>query len=318
MKHLIMVGACYLDTILSVPHLPEEDAKLRATSLKVRRGGNCGNSLEVLQQYTSGSNLALHLVTVLPSRRSPATEQILSSFAAEGLADVDLGHCIYRDDQTEPASSYIFHNQETGSRTIVNYNGLAEMTVEEFVEVADAFQQVDADVWWHFEGRIPETTIRCIEHLRSHLPQSRVSVEVEKPKREGLRELAAQADVVFYSKTWAESEGYASAEACLTHEIAPRAFLLVNTWGARGACAMAPPSREVIQVEPAVSDAAVQIVDAIGAGDTFVAGTLYDLLCRSGDWDVKKTVRFAVDLATTKIQQYGFGGLGLKIAPPAI
>ena len=31
-----------------------------------------------------------------------------------------------------------------------------------------------------------------------------VSVEVEKPAREGLRELAAEADVVFYSKTWAQ------------------------------------------------------------------------------------------------------------------
>lgn len=31
-----------------------------------------------------------------------------------------------------------------------------------------------------------------------------VSVEAEKPCREGLEKLAAEADVVFYSKTWAE------------------------------------------------------------------------------------------------------------------
>lgn len=36
------------------------------------------------------------------------------------------------------------------------------------------------------------------------MPSARVSVEVEKPGREGLEELAAEADVVFYSKTWAE------------------------------------------------------------------------------------------------------------------
>jgi ketohexokinase len=29
-------------------------------------------------------------------------------------------------------------------------------------------------------------------------------VEVEKPGREGLQELAQEADVVFYSKTWAQ------------------------------------------------------------------------------------------------------------------
>ena len=54
------------------------------------------------------------------------------------------------------------------------------------------------------KGRIPETTLECIQYLRKHLPGCKISVEVEKPNREGLAELAAQADVVFYSRTWAE------------------------------------------------------------------------------------------------------------------
>ena len=36
------------------------------------------------------------------------------------------------------------------------------------------------------------------------LPAAGVSVEVEKPGRAGLAELAAKADVVFYSKSYAE------------------------------------------------------------------------------------------------------------------
>lgn len=93
------------------------------------------------------------------------------------------------------------------------------------------------------QGRIPETSLQCIRHLRHSYPRSRISVEVERPARKGLRELAAEADVVFYSKSWAEvsrtsvswprqlfttkdtgadregqGEGYASAEACLTGE----------------------------------------------------------------------------------------------------
>lgn len=40
--------------------------------------------------------------------------------------------------------------------------------------------------------------------MRSILPNARISVEVEKPGRQGLEELAAQVDVVFYSKAWAE------------------------------------------------------------------------------------------------------------------
>ena len=54
------------------------------------------------------------------------------------------------------------------------------------------------------QGRIPETTLRCIQHLRRVHSNSTISVEVEKPGREGLTELANVADVVFYSRGWAE------------------------------------------------------------------------------------------------------------------
>lgn len=54
------------------------------------------------------------------------------------------------------------------------------------------------------QGRIPETTIQCIRHLRAVLPSASISIEIEKPGREGLTTLAAEADVVFYSRTWAE------------------------------------------------------------------------------------------------------------------
>ena len=43
-----------------------------------------------------------------------------------------------------------------------------------------------------------------MRYLRRSLPAVRISVEVEKPAREGLHDLAAEADVVFYSKSWAQ------------------------------------------------------------------------------------------------------------------
>lgn len=63
------------------------------------------------------------------------------------------------------------------------------------------------------KGRIPETTLRCIRHIRQAMPGSTISVEVEKPNREGLAELAAEADVVFYSRTWAEVSWYSLRNA---------------------------------------------------------------------------------------------------------
>lgn len=58
---------------------------------------------------------------------------------------------------------------------------------------------------------------------------------------------------------------------------------------------------------------------AIGAGDTFIAGMLYGLGLQ-GSWCVDevlhRTAQFAVDLATTKVQQDGFTGLASKLQAP--
>ncbi|KAM5342602.1 hypothetical protein ACJ41O_013568 [Fusarium nematophilum] len=196
-----------------VPFFPSEDSKLRATSLNIRRGGNCPNSLEVLEQLlTERDVLEVHLVSPLPSASSPATRRIISSFGP--VSKIDFRHCLYREESTEAASSYIIRSEASGSRTLVNYNDLPEMTVEEFEPIVRSFAPTH-ETWWHFEvdsiesswneqGRIPDTTLQCIRLLRNVLPNTRISVEVEKPGREGLPELAGEADVVFYSRSWAE------------------------------------------------------------------------------------------------------------------
>ncbi len=43
-----------------------------------------------------------------------------------------------------------------------------------------------------------------MRYLRQQHPNVKISVEVEKPAREGLQDLAALADIVFYSKSWAQ------------------------------------------------------------------------------------------------------------------
>ena len=47
----------------------------------------------------------------------------------------------------------------------------------------------------------------------------------------------------------------------------------------------------------------------VGAGDTFIAGMLYGLICRS-EWNVDDKLRFAVRVAGLKVAQEGFRGLG--------
>ncbi|KAF6843813.1 PfkB family kinase (D-sorbose binding protein) [Colletotrichum musicola] len=321
-EHLILVGACYLDTILSVPRFPEEDSKLRATSLHVRRGGNCPNTIEVLHQFLNNASSRpsvpndppprLHLVSPLPERQSQAIAQIIASFPpsreGSGTLPVNFDHCLFREGHQAPASSYILRSEATGSRTIVNHNDLPEMTSEEFLDIAEAFR-AKRKTWWHFEGRIPETTLECIRILRRVFGnEATVSVEVEKPGRPGLRQLAAEADVVFYSKSWAEDCGYTSAEDCLRGERQPRASVATITWGSHGASCLS--LKDQLYVESPIRHPVEHVVDSVGAGDTFVAGMLYGLICQAETWNLSEKLDFAVRLATLKVQREGFGGLG--------
>ncbi|KAI1077812.1 pfkB family kinase [Whalleya microplaca] len=239
MRNFIGVGACYLDTILSVPHFITEDEKLRASNIVRRRGGNCPNTVEVLQQFLDSQNdasISVNLVAVLPNRFSRPIQEIRRSLGPR----VSTAQCLYREEHTEPASSYIIRNQATDSRTIINYNPLPEMTCNEFKWIADSISSEGS--WYHFEGRIPDVTLNCIRYLRGSIPGVKISVEIEKPAREGLQALVPEADAIFYSKSWAIGNGYNTPEECLRAQakLARRALLLCCTWGEHGASAFEP------------------------------------------------------------------------------
>jgi ketohexokinase len=104
----------------------------------------------VLQQLGEDEDSA-HLIFLgtLPSRTSPATKLITDS-----LPGIDLRHCIYREESQEASSSYIIKSEAADSRTIVNYNELKEMSVDEFVEAAKRIANgvaTGAQFWFHFE-----------------------------------------------------------------------------------------------------------------------------------------------------------------------
>jgi ketohexokinase len=103
----------------------------------------------VLQQLanTASEHLPLNLVTVLPAKLSGICQKISSELGQY----VNMQHCIYREGFSEPASSYIIKSQSTGSRTIVNYNELPDMSVDEFIHSASKLAHGMA--WFHFEVR---------------------------------------------------------------------------------------------------------------------------------------------------------------------
>ncbi|OKL63632.1 hypothetical protein UA08_00268 [Talaromyces atroroseus] len=257
-----------------------------------RRGGNCPNSLEVMQQLVdlTQSKLSLDLICVLPERESMSTRFITQTLGS----DVNCSCCIYRQHLVDPASCYVFKSRETGSRTIVNYNELPEMTFDEFKSSVEKLGSIE-DTCFHFEIK----------------PSALISVELENPHRLGLENLAAEADFVFYAKSWAQAFGYSSMEKCLEAQITvlPKAKYLCCTWGDKGAALLTRPENACISM-PALAIPNAEVVDPIGAGDTFVAGMLFGILCYRDDWDQTRKLQFATELASLKVRQEGFQGLG--------
>ncbi|PVH93897.1 Ribokinase-like protein [Periconia macrospinosa] len=318
--HIVCVGAVYIDTILSIPKFPIEDEKLRATSHARRRGGNCANTLEVLSQLIPTTSLVtqLHLLTVLPKRDSPATK-----FICDSLPGVQTNACLYREEQDEAASSYILQNAQNQSRTIVSYNPLGEMEHSEFgscvmrllLEAGGLNSLMHG--WFHFEGRVPETTLQGVQLLKSMSSARgfRVSVECEKPERVGMAKVAEIADMVFYSKIWVQGHGFDDPHAFLESQISSMMdqAILCCTWGEKGAVAVKKrqDGNEWARV-PAwkpTDGCHSQVVDTIGAGDTFIAGMLFALTHHEHDWNLEQKLMLANELAGRKVLQHGFSNL---------
>ena len=345
--HIVLIGACAIDVILSVPHYPSEDSKLRATSMLKRRGGNTPNTMEVLhqlieldQKLNQRAHLPeLSLIATLPAQHASSIPFVANSFTLpDEMTHVDLSHCVYREEHDEPITSHIISSTDSGARTIINHNELPEMTFDEFRDRAQTLldsahrRTPMPRLWFHFEGRIPEVTLKCIQHLRGWRKQKgldssciTVSVELEKPQREGLQQLAHEADFVFYSKSWAEGENYWSAEECMARQFDTLDWdhvsgrHLICPWGDQGAVAC-HANKHIFLYEPletvhspAHADAVNgRIVDAVGAGDTFIAGMLFSVIFQP-DRNLRQNLDFANALAGRKILQSGFDRLAEQV-----
>ena len=216
---------------------------------------------------------------------------------------VDFQRCTVVKGAVTP-TSYIILNSTNGSRTIVHYRDLPELDLTTFQKCP-----LDQYQWLHFEGRAVSDTLKMMKFARQQQPQLTISLEVEKP-RNGIEQLFPLADLLLFSRHYATTQGYNCASELLqaVRKTAPHTTL-VCAWGEDGAYAT-EANGEIIHA-PAVPQS--KIIDSLGAGDTFNAGMIHNLLARQ---PLAQALQNSCRLAGLKCAQQGFDGLAKRYQQP--
>ncbi|MFW2132244.1 PfkB family carbohydrate kinase [Ectothiorhodospira haloalkaliphila] len=291
MAHILGIGVATLDIINIVDHYPAEDEEMRALEQRACPGGNAANTLHVLKQLGHHCDLA----TVLAEE--PDGDRLKNLLTQRGIG---TDTCQRRSGRTP--TSYITLNATNGSRTIIHHRDLPELQASHVANLP-----LDRYDWIHLQARDTHTTSRILQTLRSHQPSHRpISLEVEKD-RDGVDMLFGQPDVIIFSRPFVLGRGYDEPEAFLRgiHKRVPGA-ILISTWGEEGSWAWA--SRDGLYHAPACPPP--QVIDTLGAGDTYNAGLIHTL---ANGGTVTQALSNATRLAGHKVGQRGLDGLDISI-----
>lgn len=288
MSFILITGNATLDIVNSVAHYPHEDEELRALAQWSDVGGNAATMARVLAAHRHRCDW----VGVVANDSNG--KKILSTLKAHQVG-VEHAECQVGTSPT----SYITVNQQNGSRTIVHYRDLPELTAAAFMKI-----EVERYDWLHFEGRNVSALGEMLSFARARVVDQPLSLEIEKV-REGLEDLIPWVDVVMFSRAYAQAQGFHDAIDFLRHRQAIHGALWMTcTWGEQGAWAI--DHNGVIFHEPALATSVV--VDTVGAGDVFNAGLVHALATGQ---TLEQALQYAVRLAGRKVQQRGFQMLGL-------
>ena len=281
MARILLVGTATLDLVFGLDHHPGPDEEMRAHSLRICRGGNAANTAVVLSRLGHQAEF----LGVLAD--APETAVIERDFSAHGVEYAQCPHLPGR-----PPTSSIYLN--AGNRSIVHYRDLPELDAQDFYGI-----DVAGYDWLHFEGRNIETLAGMMGDAHARAPALSISLELEKP-RAGLEALFGLPDFLICSRGFALHHGHEVPQGFLhwMSECAPQATVVV-AWGEAGAFALVPGGP--ICHAPAIR--LTEVVDTLGAGDTFNAGMI-DATIRAMPLD--RALAHACALAGQKCSIRGF------------
>ncbi|XP_012159945.1 ketohexokinase [Ceratitis capitata] len=296
-RRIMCVGMCVLDIIHVVQEYPIEDTDKRCLSGYWQRGGNASNNCTVLQQLGATAVEFLGMLSASPAFGFLYEDCKKRNIHIENCPSTDM----------DPPFSSVILNKATGSRTIIHSNpGFPPL---EYTHLS----RIDLSIygWIHFEGRNNESVLKLIRDIRAHNKQLknpddriRISVDLEKMKEE-LLELGEAADFIFLGKDFAEHMGWQQPDVAamsLYNKMKPQQELgdtkpaIICPWGAVGASCVDSEGNYTFVPSTPVSE----IVDSLGAGDTFCAGVIFAL--------------YELELSVPEAVLFGHGVAGYKLA----
>jgi len=274
---ILAVGIATLDIINTVAEYPNEDDEVRAITHRRSRGGNATNTLAILSQLHHHCYWAGTLVNEADSK---FVLEDLDKFQIDySLVDFLAGGKI--------PTSYITINQKNASRSIIHYRELAEYSFEQFKKI-----QLEQFDWIHFEGRNINQVEKMLDYCAKTQPHVPISLEIEK-KRPDIENLFPYADVLLFSKQYAQSIGAKTAELFLQQ--LPKSIqdkTISCTWGKEGAALLVQGK---VYKSPAFLQK--QNINTLAAGDTFNAAIIDNLLTKN---EPQETLTKACQLAAKK------------------
>lgn len=262
MAHIIGVGIATLDIINCVAEYPDEDSEVRATSQRLERGGNATNTLVVLSQLGHQCSW----VGVLSDE--PDARRIIEDL---NKYQIDKTHCRVVTGGKVP-TSYITHNLESGSRTIIHHRDLPEYCAADFAQI-----DLSSCDWLHFEGRNVTETEKMLMYVAEHYPDLPCSLEIEKD-RPNIKALFKYARVLVFSKHYVLEQELDNSEPARQflkrmHRLFPEKSVIC-AWGEQGAYGI-DQRGAIFQSAPCPP---AKVIDTLGAGDTFNAAVIDSLL----------------------------------------
>lgn len=292
--YVLGVGIATLDIVNEVVTYPQEDTEVRALVQRHTRGGNVTNSLVVLSQLGHPCAWAGTLGD------DPASGLILADLDRHAI---DTRLAIRHPGRSTP-TSYIALSRATGTRTIVHYRDLPELTAAELSGALLAqLGWLGANcAWVHFEGRNPNDLAAMLRLVRDRFPGVPVSLELEKV-RPGGEHLPEGPDLILFSRAYALALGASDPMAFLAdHGQRSSARHCVLAWGDQGAYGWT----RGIGCEHVPARPPDRLVDTLGAGDVFNAAVIDGLLRGLA---LPAALGRANQLAGYKCGQQGLAGL---------